>query len=411
MGKPTDINDYQRRHGVDAVRGKLDRIESPSLSPGRDTFNQDQDGLRQKSTESASTKRLLQTVSEFLAAYVMPEYVVDGLMQRGFFYSITAMTGAGKSAVALLIAVIASDRKVRRKLGQYQVEHCQVVYIAAENSEDIRRRLIGMEAKMGFNRADLDMLIIDKVIDIEKEMPRILREIEEFGSNVGLVFVDTSAAVFPGDDENNSPQMLAYAKTQRSLCKLPGRPTTVALCHPTKHVDRPELLLPRGGGSYLAETDGNFTLWAHDERMTRLHWAGKLRGPDFEPIEFRLPTIHTMALVDAKGRLMPTVMAEVIGEAEITEVEERGQFQEDRLLRAMFDRPGGSLSQWAIDCGWHLTAKPGEDPQPNKPLVQRVLRRLVGYKFVKKEGRGHVLTKEGKGAAESMPKIVSAPRK
>jgi hypothetical protein len=62
-----------------------------------------------------------------------------------------------------------------------------------------------------------------------------------------------------------------------------------------------------------------------------------------------------------------------------------------------------SLTQWPIDCSWHLTAKPGEESQPNK-LVQRVLKRMVGYKFVKKEGRRHVLTKEGKGAAESTPK-------
>lgn len=49
---------------------------------------------------------------------------------------------------------------------------------------------------------------------------------------------------------------------------------------------------------------------------------------------------------------MPTVMAEVIGKAEIAEVQEKGQFQDSRLLRAILDRPGGSLTQWAIDCGW-----------------------------------------------------------
>jgi hypothetical protein len=44
--------------------------------------------------------------------------------------------------------------------------------------------------------------------------------------------------------------------------------------------------------------NGNFTAWAHDERLTTFHWTGKLRGPDFDPIEFRLPVVNTTNLTD-----------------------------------------------------------------------------------------------------------------
>jgi hypothetical protein len=160
-----------------------------------------------------------------------------------------------------------------------------------------------------------------------------------------------------------------------------------------------EQLLPRGGSGYLNETDGNFTLWAHDDRLTDFHWTGKLRGPDFEKITFRLPTITTMNLVDSKGRLMPTVMAEVVTTAQVEAVEEATMRQEDRVLQAMLSRLNGSLSEWATDCGWFLPAKPGEAPQPNKSMVQRIIKRLGEGKLVKKSRGSYVLTPNGKQAA------------
>jgi AAA domain/CHC2 zinc finger len=293
-------------------------------------------------------KRIMQTIADFLAGYICPNYVVDGLLKRGFLYSLTAMTGAGKTAIALLIAEIASNRKRRRKLGPHEVEHVRVIYIACENADDVRARLIGMESRMDFDRADLDMLVIDSVFDLAKNMDRIRKEAEEFGGNIGLVIIDTSAAMFAGQDENNNPQMLAHAKLQRSLCDLPGRPCVLALNHPIKHATSPDQLLPRGGGAYINEIDGNLTAWTHGERLTTLHWTGKIRGPDFEAIEFRMPTIHTDKLADGKGRMLPTVMAEIISNKEIDEDEAKAAIQDDKICRQsstgqMDQSPNGQL--------------------------------------------------------------------
>jgi hypothetical protein len=183
------------------------------------------------------------------------------------------------------------------------------------------------------------------------------------------------------------------------LCGLPGNPCVIALNHPIKAAASPEHLLPRGGGGYLNETDGNFTLWAHDDRLTDLHWTGKLRGPDFEKITFRLPTITTTKLVDSKGRMMPTVMAEVANAAQIEAVEEATMGQEDRMLQAMLERRNGSLATWATDCGWHLPSKPGEALQPNKSLAQRVMNRLVADTLARKLRKKYLLTKAGEDAA------------
>jgi hypothetical protein len=376
--EPLAANDIDRTSGIDVLRDILRDGREPKL---------------------VKPKHLVRTVSKFLDEFVSPDYLIDGIMRRRYFYSLTAMTGAGKTAVALLIAVLTSDRKRRRKLGSHEVEHARVLYIACENPDDVRARLIGMESKMGFDRADLDLLVIDNVTDLEKNMDRIRHEVEDFGGKIGLVIVDTSAAMFQGDDENNNPQMIAHAKTQRRLCDLPGRPTVLALCHPTKSVSAPEQLLPLGGGAYLNETDGNFTAWAHGDRLTTMHWTGKIRGPDFDPIEFRMPTITTSKLTDTKGRLLPTVMAEVVTDAQVEDAEAESLGQDDRLLRAMLERRDGSLAGWAADCGWYRAAAPGEQQQPNKSLVQRIMKRLVNDKLVTKVRNDYTLTKAGREVA------------
>jgi hypothetical protein len=254
-----------------------------------------------------------------------------------------------------------------------------------------------MEATMNFSRDDLDLLIIDKVFDLEKELPRIRKEVDAFGGNVGLVVIDTSAAMFQGDDENSNPKMLEHAKSQRKLCELPGRPCVVALHHPTKIVVNADQLLPRGGGAYLNEVDGNFTAWAHDGNLSTMSWAGKLRGPTFDPIEFRMREIRTPKLVDSKGRQMPTIMAEVITDTEVDTIEVTNKQQEDRLLAAMVGNPRGSLSEWATECGWF---QPKDKTAPYKALVQRVLKRLEKAKLIKKYGRGFSVTAPGKTAAK-----------
>jgi hypothetical protein len=338
--------------------------------------------------------KIVLTLPEFLAGFIRPDYLVDGLMQRHFFYSLTGNTGDGKTAIALLLAAYVAMGGQR--LGTHEVEHGRVVYIAKENATDIRMRLIGMAFKIGFDRNALanDFLVIEQLDSLEKDMPRIAKEVEAFGQ-VALVVIDTSAATFPGDDENNNPQMIAHAKMQRRFCDLPGRPCVLALCHPPKNASSKEQLVPRGGGAYLNETDGNLTALGHGEKLSDLHWTGKFRGPDFEKITFRFSTVYTTELSDAKGRVLPTVMAEVVTDEQAAENEEKAVFQENRLLAAMVAKPHGSLTTWAEHCGWTLPAKPGEFAKPNKALTQRVMRRLIDGKLVRKSGRSYELTKDG----------------
>jgi hypothetical protein len=172
------------------------------------------------------------------------------------------------------------------------------------------------------------------VFDIGQMHGRLADDARKLGG-LDLVIVDTSAAYFLGNDEISNPQMGAHARMLRTLTALPGKPCVVALCHPIKHTTDPTQLLPRGGGAFLAEVDGNLTAWLQDDVLVKLHH----NGPGFEPLTFRLEKITTTRLVDAKGRLLPTVRAVPISEAEEATQAQHVRRDEDRVLAPCSPNP------------------------------------------------------------------------
>ena len=68
---------------------------------------------------------------------------------------------------------------------------------------------------------------------------------------------------------------------------LPGSPTVITSCHPVKNAD-PDNLMPRGGGAFLAEVDGNLVcIGQPGGSLVKVHWHSKFRGPDFTPVPFK----------------------------------------------------------------------------------------------------------------------------
>ena len=127
-----------------------------------------------------------------------------------------------------------------------------------------------------------------------------------------MIVVDTSAAYYEGDDENNNVQAGEHARRLRRLVRFNGGPTVLVCCHPVKNAGG-DNLLPRGGGAFLNEVDGNLTS-KRDDTLVELHWAGKFRGPDFAPMTFQLRSVTHERLKDSKGRPIPTVLCEPISE-------------------------------------------------------------------------------------------------
>lgn len=253
----------------------------------------------------------------FVEGFQPPDYAIQGVAQKGFIYSLTASTGTGKTAIALLLALLTAKGE---ELAGLEVARGRVVYLAGENPDDVAMRWVGICHERGLDPADLDVHFIKERFSIPDTIESIREQVEALGG-ASLIIVDTSAAYFTGDDENGNTALGGHARDLRALTTLPGRPCVIVPCHPTKNAAA-DNLLPRGGGAFVAEMDGNLTLSKTGEAV-RLHWQGKHRGPDFTPILFKLQTVNAPQLVDSKGRPVPTVMAVPLAAGETTGPAER----------------------------------------------------------------------------------------
>jgi len=333
----------------------------------------------------------IQPGDEFLRNFNIPEPLIDGIVPRGQLYAITGPTGHGKTALAALMQMcIATGRPFAGR----EVEAGNVLVLAGENPDDYALRLLATAQAMSLKPEALSRIgvvagsfAIGPAFD---ELAALVRE------PLAAVFVDTSAAFFDGDDENANTAMRLHASRLRRLCELPGRPAVAVLCHPTKHAQR-ENLLPRGGGAFLAEIDGNLTCW-RDGSLITLHWGGKLRGPGFEPIQFELQP-EVLAILDSKGRNVSSVAAVPVNADKAEQIKQIGLSDENALLVAMLKQPGASVAELSTLAGFVYGMG-----LPNKARTHRVLQKLQAAGLAaQSRGGAWKLTPKGKTEAHEVP--------
>jgi hypothetical protein len=276
-------------------------------------------------------------------------------------------------------------------LGGRKVQQGSVLFLAGENPDDVLYRFMAMAHDHGFNLGEMPLLVIPKVIDIRTYLAKLHDHAEAIGG-FALVVIDTAAAYFPGEDIKENVQQGAYARLLRELTKLPGNPTVLVNSHPVKNAAK-DNLLPAGGGAFLNEMDGNLTLWSTAEGATTLHWQGKFRGPQFEPMSFELSTVTAPMLADAHGRLIPSVVARPLSVAQVEQLERERERAEDKLLAIIGHNPRASIrdmakkGEWVSDRGMEQTS-----------TVHRLLQSLLSDKLIEKFGRQYRITAAGKRA-------------
>lgn len=330
---------------------------------------------------------LVLTAEQFVAGFSPPAYLIDGILQRGYLYSLTARTGHGKTAIAMYIAQAIA--RVAETMHGREVKHGTVLILAGENPDDIRARFLVLADAYGFDPERIKIRFIAGIIDIIAQMAVIEAAAVEIGDLV-LVIVDTAAAYFKGDETNSNSQQGAYARVLRRLTFLPGKPAVLVNCHPVKNATQ-DNLLPMGGSAFLNEVDGNLTLWADAEKQVSLHWLGKFRGPEFEPLAFELRIAESARVIDADGRLMPSVVAVPIAEATLEEGKRKLETDENRVLHILLANPSASFGHIAERAGFVI------DGRPSKTRVHRIMATLVQYRFAVKHRSGkYRITEKGK---------------
>jgi hypothetical protein len=214
---------------------------------------------------------------------------------------------------------------------------------------------------------------------------------------LAAVIVDTAAAFFAGDDDNSNVLFGQYARDLRQLTKLSGKPAVIVNAHPIKGATAKDQMVPRGGGAFLAEVDGNLSIFSADRgETTELHWTGKLRGSGFEPMTFRLERRTSDRLRDAKGRSISSVVAVPMTEGEAQAVQAADRSDEDAMLDMLVNCPNFSIADWAKQLGW-LSPK---NDAPQKSKVYRTLERLKTDKLAEVNRGKWRLTSAGRKEAE-----------
>lgn len=329
---------------------------------------------------------LVLTPLQFMSGFTPPEYLWDGVLQRGYLYALTARTGHGKTAVAMQFGLHVAGGVAFH--GQ-TVKQGTVLLLAGENPDDVRARFIVACHANGLDPATVKMRFIAGVVDIAASMPVIRAEAETIADLV-LVIVDTAAAYFKGDDSNSNSQQGDYARLLRQLSFLPGKPCVLVNCHPIKNAAK-DNLLPMGGSAFVNEIDGNLTLWAGAEKQTTLHWQGKFRGPEFEPLTFEIVTVTSPDVKDSEGRLMPSVIARPVTDMQIENAEGAQNRKLAEVMNYIARNPRSSQASIARGCG--LTSPSGT---PQKSTTSRICKRLEDEKLIKKVLEKYEATAAGK---------------
>ncbi|MDA9504188.1 hypothetical protein XI09_05310 [Bradyrhizobium sp. CCBAU 11386] len=328
---------------------------------------------------------LIQSSGQFVRDFVPPDYVIDRIFQRRFCYSMTAKTGGGKTAAAMRLAAhVATGRSI----GNIEVERGTVIYAAGENPTDVQARWLGVTQEMGIDPETVDVHFINGVVKISENVANIEAEVAAKKLQPTLVIVDTVAAYFEGDDDNDNVQMGNYARLLRSMTNLPSGPCVLALAHPTKRAADDDLI-PKGGGAFLNEVDGNVAL-RRNGQVIAFEALGKFRGPSFEPVHFELVTVQHPKLRDTKGRAIPTVVARPVSDFGIVERERANERDEDALLKAIDQHPRKSRR----DVGKLLGMSDSR--------VYRLAQKLEQQKLIRPERSGWTLTGAGERELNAM---------
>lgn len=333
----------------------------------------------------------VQTAADFTADFVAPEYLIEGVVQRGRLYTLTAPTGSGKTAVMLYAATAIA---AGMQFCGVEVEQGDVLFLAGENPDDVRARVIATMDFYGIDPNKCRLHFVAGTFSIRADMERLRAEVEKL-PNLVMVVVDTFAAYFDGEDENSNAQALDFARVVRQLTALDSKPAVIMPAHPVKNASRTNLA-PKGGSSLVNEVDGNLTLWNSDGLLS-LHWQVKHRGPDFDPLTLELERRECDRLKDRKGRIIPTILAKPVLTLRATQIARETLSLEDQILMAIHDDPTATKAARAAAIGIPATR------------YQRLIDRLRDQKLIKKKARKWQLTADGEEAIEDIQRGLNPP--
>jgi hypothetical protein len=155
--------------------------------------------------ETAKLKPLLFSSGAFVKGFVPPDYIIEGILLRGYTYACTAPLASGKTAVALRLAFHVARGLA---LNDREVEKGCVLYFAGENYVDVTMRWIKLCEEMDVNPDDVDVYFMRGASDLSDNdiQQQINIEVAQISRPILLLIVDTSAATLPAKTKMTAPR-------------------------------------------------------------------------------------------------------------------------------------------------------------------------------------------------------------
>lgn len=317
----------------------------------------------------------------FLADLRPLEYLIDGLLPLGVTYSLTGYAGHGKTTLALQVALSVA---LGQPFGDRETSKGSVLILAGENPYNVKWQYAAALAARRIKHTDkVDIHFVQNRFSMAQFSDVLKAKMQEM-DDLKLIIIDSLQAFFEGDNDNDNSQMVEMAHKIRSLCDIKQRPAIVIIAHPAGKTPSKDNLVPRGGGAFLNEIDGNLTVWSQDAAQQTLHHSQKFRGAGFDPMEFIMQVHEFDHLTDIHGTplKLPVSRPEMA-----TEKMTRDQDNE-RILEAYLD---------TVDAGAPLSVRElAAQRSISRWRADQIIRTAREEKLIKRHAKTWVLTEGGR---------------
>ncbi len=226
--------------------------------------------------------------------------------------TVTANPNGGKTAIALEVAFAVALGEV---FHGRQLEPMPVLYFAGENYSDVRARIVLMCLERGIDPRNVQIDIRKGGFSFADHAEKVLFYTSQ--KNYGLIVVDTLAAHFSGESENDNTQMQRYFDSFGRVANGPGIPAVVVLAHPSAECAKLEPqrrlreMRPRGASSSWGAIDSNLNVAVLPGGIVQAHLR-KRRSKPVPDVYFRLKPLSDPSVIDGDGDVEESVRAEPI---------------------------------------------------------------------------------------------------
>jgi hypothetical protein len=323
--------------------------------------------------------------ADFLSDLQPLEYLIDGILPSGVAYSLTGHAGHGKTTLALQIALAVARGE---DFGGRETSKGSVLILAGENPYNVKWQYAAALAARSLRPEDVDVHFVQGRFSIS-QWTEVLRAKMEAMPDLKLVIVDSLQAFFEGDNDNDNTQMVEMAHRLRAMCQTSQRPALLIIAHPAGKTPTKDNLVPRGGGAFLNEIDGNLTVWSQDASQQTLHHSPKFRGASFDPMEWVMQVHEFDHLTDIHGTplKLPVSRPEMVIERATREQ------QNDTLLRRYLE---------TVDAGTPLSVREGASQfGVSRWRMQQIVETAKEEKLIRRYAKTFVLTEGGKDFLEA----------